>query len=258
MSEGFRVLAVGDVVGRPGREAVRKILVPLKEELGASFCILNAENAAGGLGITRKLVEEMLSSGADVITTGNHIWAKKEARGFVEDYPRLLVPANLSPVGNPGHRVYVQDGLAVFQLVGRLFMNPLVDDPFSSADRVLEKCDARIILVDFHAEATSEKGALAVYLDGRVSAVFGTHTHVQTSDERVLPGGTGFISDIGMTGSWDGIIGVKAEEVLRTFRTGFGGRARPATGNPVLEGAVFEIDANNGKCLGVERIRRFL
>ncbi len=254
----MRVLAVGDVVGEPGRLALAGVLPSLREELSPSLVVVNAENAAGGLGITRKLVEEIRGYGADVITTGNHIWARDEAREFVEDCPELLVPANLSAVGNPGHRLFVRDGIAVFQLVGRLFMNPLVDDPFSVADRMLENLRVRVILIDFHAEATSEKGALAWHLDGRVSAVFGTHTHVQTSDERVLPGGTGFISDLGMAGSWNGIIGVNKEDVLRTFRTGFGGRAKPASGSPVLEGAVFVIDDETGKCLSVERIRRFL
>ncbi|MEO0248346.1 MAG: TIGR00282 family metallophosphoesterase [candidate division WOR-3 bacterium] len=253
----MRVLAIGDVVGEPGRSALARVLPSLREELSPSLVVVNAENAAGGLGITRKLFDEIRGYGADVITTGNHIWAKREARGFVEDCPELLIPANLSTVGNPGHRLFVKDEVAVFQLVGRLFMNPLVDDPFATADQILESIKARIILVDFHAEATSEKGALAHHLDGRVSAVYGTHTHVQTSDERVLPGGTGFISDIGMAGSWDSIIGVKKEEVLKTFRTGFGGRAKPARGNPVLEGAVFDVDEKTGKCVSVERIRRF-
>ncbi len=253
----MRILAVGDVVGEPGRSALARVLPSLREELSPSLVVVNGENAAGGLGITRKLVEDIKGCGADVITTGNHIWAKKETREFVQDCPELLVPANLSAVGNPGHRLFVRDGIAVFQLVGRLFMNPLVDDPFTTADRIIETLEARVILVDFHAEATSEKGALAHYLDGRVSVVYGTHTHVQTSDERVLPGGTGFISDIGMAGSWDSIIGVNKEEVLRTFRTGFGGRAKPARGDPVLEGAVFDIDEKTGKCLMIERIRRF-
>jgi metallophosphoesterase (TIGR00282 family) len=253
----MRILAIGDVVGRPGRVALARALPSLKEELSPSLVVVNGENAAGGLGITRKIVDEMLGLGADLITTGNHVWAEREARDFVDGYPNILVPANLSSIGNPGHRLFVRDGVAVFQLVGRLFMNPLVDDPLSVADRFLDDPPARVILVDFHAEATSEKGALAHYLDGRVSAVFGTHTHVQTSDERILPGGTGFISDIGMTGSWDGVIGVKTDEVLRTFRTGFGGRAKPATGHPVLEGALFDVDEKTGKCLSVERIRRF-
>ncbi|MGB9589522.1 MAG: TIGR00282 family metallophosphoesterase [candidate division WOR-3 bacterium] len=254
----MRVLAVGDVVGEPGRTALARALPPLREELSPSLVVVNGENVAGGLGITRNLFDEIREYGADVITTGNHIWAKSEARGFVDDCPEIIVPANLSAVGNPGHRLFIKGETAVFQLVGRLFMNPLVDDPFTTADRILENIKARVILVDFHAEATSEKGALAHYLDGRVSAVYGTHTHVQTSDERVLPGGTGFISDIGMAGSWDGIIGVKRDDVLRTFRTGFGGRAKPARGNLVLEGAVFDIDEKTGKCLSVERVRRFI
>jgi len=250
-------LAIGDVVGSPGRVALERVLPQLREELSPSLVVVNGENAAGGLGITKELVDELRGLGADVITTGNHIWAKREIREFVEDCPELIIPANLSSVDNPGRRLFLKDEVAVFQLVGRLFMNPLVDDPFATADRILEEVSARVILVDFHAEATSEKGALARYLDGRVSAVFGTHTHVQTSDGRVLPGGTGFITDIGMAGSWDGVIGVRTEDVLRTFRTGFGVRAKPAAGQPVLEGAVFEIDERTGKCLSVEGIRIF-
>jgi metallophosphoesterase (TIGR00282 family) len=253
----MKVLAIGDVVGRPGRVALEKVLPQLRDEFSPSLVIANGENSAGGLGITRKIAEEILGLGVDLITTGNHIWAEREARDFVDDYPRVLVPANLSRVGNPGHRLFLGDGIAVFQLVGRLFMNPLVEDPFSVSDRILEGLSARFILVEFHAEATSEKGALARYLEGRVSAVYGTHTHVQTSDWRVLPGGTGFISDIGMTGGWEGVIGVRTDEVLRTFRTGFGGRAKPAGGQLVLEGAVFEVDERTGKCLSVEGIRRF-
>jgi len=254
----MRILAIGDVVGRPGRVALARALPSMREELSPSLVVVNGENAAGGLGITRKVADEMLGLGADLLTTGNHVWAEREARDFVDAYPNILIPANLSPIGNPGHRVFVRDNVAVFQLVGRLFMNPLVDDPLATADRIVESLSAKVILVDFHAEATSEKGALAHHLDGRVSAVFGTHTHVQTSDERVLHGGTGFISDIGMTGSWDGVIGVRTDEVLRTFRTGFGGRAKPARGNPVLEGVVFDIDGKTGKCLSIERIRRFI
>ena len=253
----MKVLTVGDVVGEPGRLALARVLPSLMEELSLSLVVVNCENAAGGIGITRKVVDEILGLGVDLLTTGNHVWAEREARDFVDAYPNILVPANLSPIDNPGHRLFVRDGIAVFQLVGRLFMNPLVDDPFSTADRILETLKAKVIVVDFHAEATSEKGTLARYLDGRVSAVFGTHTHVQTSDERILPGGTGFISDIGMAGSWDGVIGVRTDDVLRTFRTGFGGRAKPATGRPVLEGALFDIDEKTGKCLSVGRIRSF-
>jgi len=230
----------------------------LREEFGISIAVVNCENAAGGLGITRSTAQELLDAGADVLTTGNHIWKHAaDAKAFIPTCTNVLVPANLSQNDNPGPRLFRSGGVAVFQLQGRLFMNPLVRDPFEVADAMLREIQEKVILVDFHAEATSEKGALAHFLDRRVSGVFGTHTHVQTSDERVLPGGTGFISDLGMTGSWDGIIGVEVKEVERTFLTGFGGKTKPARGRGVLEGAVFEIGDDTGLCSSVTRIRRF-
>ncbi len=242
------------MVGKPGRKAVLGGLDQLRRELQADFVVLNAENAAGGLGLTGEIARDLLEAGADVLTTGNHLWAKPEFKQEISDLETVLIPANLPQQDNPGHRLYRSGGIAVFQLLGRLFMNPLVDDPFKTADRLLDQIDAPVILVDFHGEASSEKGALAHYLDGRVSGVFGTHTHVQTADQRVLPKGTGFITDAGMTGCHTGVIGVDPQRVINTFLTAGHARPKPAKGPVSLQGVLFEVELETGKCLKVSRV----
>ncbi|HQE67654.1 MAG TPA: TIGR00282 family metallophosphoesterase, partial [Bacillota bacterium] len=219
----MNILFIGDVVGRPGRNYLCTNLKRLVEENNIDFVIINGENSAGGVGITRSTYDELLGMGADIITLGNHSWAKKEVLEFIEDAERLIRPANY-PEGTPGKgfRIAEKAGkrIAVINLSGRVFMD-CIDCPFKAADKILNelKNEADVIIVDFHAEATSEKLAMGWYLDGRVHAVLGTHTHVQTSDERILPGGTAYITDVGMTGPIDSILGVEKETVIRKFIT---------------------------------------
>lgn len=219
----MRILFVGDVVGRPGRQALKALLPGLKEDYAADVAVVNGENSAGGLGITPKTAGEMFEAGADVITTGNHVWDRKEAVQLLEEDPRVLRPANYPP-GTPGHGSFVLDtpkgALGIINVSGRVFHEANLDCPFRASARELEglrRKDVKTVLVDIHAEATSEKMALAYYLDGQVSAVVGTHTHVQTADQFVLPGGTAYLSDVGMTGPRDSIIGVRPQLVLKRF-----------------------------------------
>ena len=225
------LLFLGDVFGRPGRDLVRRGLEALIEHHGVDLVVANVENSAGGFGVTREVGDALLEAGVDVMTSGNHIWDKKEAIDYIGAESRLLRPANY-PAGTPGRGLFVArtaDGRAVgcLNLMGRVFM-PLTDDPFAVASREFEALGSqtRIILVDFHAEATSEKLAMGWHLDGRVTAVIGTHTHVQTADERVLPRGTAYITDVGMTGPHDSIIGVDRELALGRFLTGMPTRMR--------------------------------
>ncbi|HEX6040036.1 TIGR00282 family metallophosphoesterase, partial [Longimicrobium sp.] len=228
-------------------------------DLRADVVIANGENSAGGFGITPEGVAEFLESGVDVITTGNHVWDKKEILPLLDSEPRLLRPANYPP-GNPGHGMVVRElagvRLGVMNLQGRTFMAP-IDDPFRMADAMLAelKGQADVIVVEFHAEATSEKQAFARHLDGRVAAVVGTHTHVQTADERVQPRGTARITDLGMTGGHDGIIGMKADiSVERQLRQSRGERLQPADGDLRLQGAVVEVDVKTGLARSIERV----
>jgi hypothetical protein len=254
----MRILFVGDVVGAPGRRIVRQRLKGLKNDIGADLTIVNGENAAGGAGLTTATAEELFAAGADVITTGNHVWDKRDVLGLLEREPRLLRPANY-PEGSPGAGVIVVPvagaNVAVLNLMGRLFM-PLLDDPFRAADRILDEIrgSARVVVVDFHAEATSEKMAFAWSLDGRVSAVLGTHTHVATADERVLPGGTAFITDVGMTGSFDSVIGVKKEQAIERFRTSRSIPYETADGDVRLDAVRFDVEPASGRALAIERI----
>ena len=239
----MRILHVGDVVGRSGREVVLERLPELRARLGADAVVVNGENAAGGFGITAKICEELYAAGADVITTGNHVWDQREIVPTIERDPRLLRPANLHPSA-PGRGLALVETrggqrLAVLQLMGRLFMGSNLDDPFRAVDELLKpfrlggSCDA--ILVDVHAEATSEKMALGHYLDGRVSVVAGTHTHVPTADAQILPGGTAYISDLGMSGDYDSVIGMeKAMSLQRFTRALSSGRMGPALGPACL------------------------
>ncbi len=256
----LKILAVGDVVGKPGRKACR-LLPALRKELGLDFVVVNGENAAGGAGLTPPLVEELLSLGADVITSGDHIYKNREILEIIESEERLLSPANISrSAAGRGWGVYNAGGVpvGVFNLVGRTYMKGLYENPFEAADELAEKLSerAKVVLLDFHAEATSEKIAMGWHLDGRLSAVFGTHTHVQTSDERVLPGGTAYISDIGMTGPHDSVLGRRTERVLQYLTTGMPARFDVAGGDLRLSGAVFTVDAETGRAASVERLQR--
>jgi metallophosphoesterase (TIGR00282 family) len=232
------------VFGSPGRRAVEAQLRGLREELGADFCIVNGENAADGRGITAKIAESLLASGADVITLGNWVWGQRGFAPYLSGTDRVLRPANLSP-NSPGRGLAVHDGIAVINLLGQMTLNPF-ESPFTAAERLVEEArrETPVIIVDFHAEATSEKVALAYHLDGRVTAVIGTHTHVQTADARVLAGGTAAITDAGMTGPHDSVIGSVPEGAIRRFVTGLPVRLEPASEDVRIEGVVIECGAD--------------
>jgi metallophosphoesterase (TIGR00282 family) len=254
-----RILFIGDIVGKPGRELVRRGLGAIVAEHTIDCVIANAENAAAGFGITREIGEQLLDYGVDVMTSGNHIWDKKEALDYIGTEPRLLRPINY-PVGVPGNGSYIvrarnDVSVGVINAMGRVFMLN-IDDPFTVVAREVEtmRQRARIIFVDFHAEATSEKIALGWHLDGRVSAIVGTHTHVQTADERILPKGTAYLTDVGMTGPHDSIIGVEIEAALGRFLTALPARFETATHNPRLNAVVIEADEQTGRATGIERL----
>ena len=255
----IRLLFVGDIVGRPGRDLVRRGVAALRDYHQIDLVIANAENAAAGFGITREIGEQILDAGVDVMTSGNHIWDKKEAIDYIGIEPRLLRPLNF-PAGVPGNGSYVARtdsgvSVGVINAMGRVFLAN-IDDPFtgvlSEIDRVRQR--ARIIFVDFHAEATSEKVAMGWHLDGKVTAVVGTHTHVQTADERILPKGTAFLTDAGMTGPHDSIIGVEVQPALSRFLNGMPARFETATGNPRLNGVIVEADEVTGLATDIERV----
>jgi 2',3'-cyclic-nucleotide 2'-phosphodiesterase len=257
----LNLLFIGDVVGRPGRRAVTQWLPALRRELRADFVVANGENSAGGFGVTPETFKDLTAAGVDVVTGGNHIWHTREAPALLDGEPRLLRPANY-PAGAPGRgaAVFVTGGgarVGVLNLEGRAFMQPVLS-PFDYAREEIERLHAetRVILVDMHAEATSEKAALAWHLDGRVSAVVGTHTHVQTADERVLPGGTAFITDAGMTGPRDSIIGMSRETVLQRFLTLLPARFEVASGPVQLNGVLIEVDAATGRASAIRRVNR--
>jgi 2',3'-cyclic-nucleotide 2'-phosphodiesterase len=240
----LKILFVADVFGAPGRRAVETQLPALREALGADFCIVNGENAAAGRGITAKLADKILASGADVITLGNWTWGQSEFAPYLSGTDRVLRPANLSP-RTPGIGLAVHDGVAVINLLGVFSLDPF-ESPFVTIDRLVDEASAQtpVIVLDFHAEATSEKVAMARYLDGRVTAVIGTHTHVQTSDARVLRGGTAAMTDAGMTGPHDSVIGSDEHNALKRFLTGMPTRLEPATGDVRIEGALIECTAD--------------
>jgi metallophosphoesterase (TIGR00282 family) len=255
----MRILFIGDIVGRPGRELVRKGLRGLIEHYEIDLAIANAENSANGFGVTRDIGVTLLELGVDVMTSGNHIWDKKEVIEYIGQEPRLLRPANY-PAGVPGRGSYVaqtRDGRAVgvINVMGRVFMLN-IDDPFAVVLREIEAMRHRtkVIVVDFHAEATSEKVAMGWHLDGKVTLVVGTHTHVQTADERILPGGTAYLTDAGMTGPHDSIIGMERQPSLARFLNGMPSRFEPATGNPRLNGLVVEADDKTGRATNITRI----
>ena len=255
----MNLLFIGDIVGRPGRDMVQKGLGALVEHYDIDCTIANAENSAAGFGITRDIGAALLEWGVDVMTSGNHIWDKKEVLEYIGGEPRLLRPANY-PAGVPGRGSYVaqtRDGrsVGVINVMGRVFMQD-IDDPFT---RVLEEIETlrgrtRVIFVDFHAEATSEKVAMGWHLDGKVTAVVGTHTHVQSADDQILPGGTAYLTDAGMTGPHDGVIGVDKSAVIDKFLRGMPVRMETATGNPRLNGILIAADESTGKAVAVQRV----
>ncbi len=255
----MNILFIGDIVGRPGRELVRRGLRGLVTRHQVDLVIANAENAAAGFGITREIGEDLLERGVHVMTSGNHVWDKREVIEYIGTEPRLLRPANY-PAGVPGRGSYVartEDGITVgvINVMGRVFMLN-IDDPFAVVDREIEAMRNRttIIFVDFHAEATSEKVAMGWHLDGRVTAMVGTHTHVQTADERILPNGTAYLTDAGMTGPHDSIIGTEVEPSLGRFLNAMPARFETATGNPRLNGAVIAADEASGRATAIARI----
>lgn len=255
----MRILFIGDIVGSPGRRLVAERLADIVEQEQVDLTIANGDNAAGGFGIIPRIAEELIEQGVEVICGGNHIWDRKEIFDYLPLQPRLLRPANF-PVGTPGAGLYTGQtrggaAYAVLHLQGRTFM-PAIDCPFHTADRELARVPAetKVIVVDVHAEATSEKQALAWYLDGRVSAVLGTHTHVATADERILPGGTAFISDVGMTGPHDSVIGMEPRGVLTRFLEGLPTRFAVAAGNLAMNAVRLEIDPASGRACRIERV----
>lgn len=255
----FRLLFVGDIVGKPGRDILRRALPRLVAREGIDLVVANVENAAGGFGITRETAEAILASGVHVMTTGNHVWDKKEALDYVAREPRLLRPVNY-PAGAPGRgaAVFTSPGgldVAVINAMGRVHM-PLVDDPFRALDEAVSQMRERtpIVVVDFHAEVTSEKIALAWHLDGRVTLVVGTHTHVVTADERLLPGGTAAITDVGMTGPHDSVIGVEKEPAIARFLNGLPTRFETATGDARLNAVLVDVDAATGRATAIRRV----
>ena len=252
----FKVLAIGDVVASPGLEKLRRNLRQLKRRLGADFVVVNGENAAV-VGITPSQAEEILDAGADCITLGNHTWAKREIADYMDDCPQIIRPANYAPqVPGRGWQVFETKAgdVAVIDLIGRCSMDYTPDNPFLMVEKILKETTAKIILVEIHAEATSEKLAMGYMLDGRVSAVWGTHTHVPTADARILPKGTGYGTDLGMTGPRDSILGIRPDLSIAKFRGDLPERYRWADGPTKLEGVLFTLDSATGKCLKAERI----
>jgi len=259
----MKALLIGDIIGRPGRVAVEKFVIPLREERDIDLVVANCENAAGGAGITPPVAEELFRAGVDVLTSGNHVWRKREAFELLKLDHRVMRPANY-PDGAPGSGSVVIETLSgrkvgILNLQGRVFMEP-VDCPFRTATRELERLrlSTSLIIVDMHAEATSEKVAMGWFLDGKVSCVFGTHTHIPTADERILPKGTAFLTDVGMTGPYDSVIGRKTEQILERFLSGLPVKSEVAEGNIQLRGLVVEIDPKTGKATHVERIAKVL
>ena len=255
----MKVLFIGDIVGKPGREMIRKGLAAIVERHGVDCVIANAENSAAGFGITRDIGDALLGWGVDIMTSGNHIWDKKEAMDYIATERKLLRPANY-PAGVPGRGSVVattRDGrrVGVVNVMGRVFMTP-IDDPFEVVLKEIESLrgQTKVVIVDFHAEATSEKVAMGWHLDGKATLVVGTHTHVQSADERILPQGTAYMTDAGMTGPHDSIIGMDRESSLARFRTGMPARFEPATGNPRLNGVVVDADETTGRARSVTRI----
>ena len=248
------ILAIGDIVGKPGRKAVSQLLPGLRQQYGLKLIIANGENAAGGIGLTPETAQELLDAGVDVITSGNHIWAQKEIFPYLEGQMPIVRPLNYPP-GVSGRGYITLGPVAVVNIMGRTFIGNL-DCPFQAMDKLLAKLKQPVIIVDFHAEATSEKVAMGRYLDGRVSAVLGTHTHVGTIDTQILAGGTAYVTDIGMTGPTDSVIGDDVNAVIQRFLTGVHHRLSVGKGKPVLNAVMVDIDDATGRARSIERIYR--
>jgi metallophosphoesterase (TIGR00282 family) len=250
------ILAVGDIIGKPGRWLMRELLPRLRQEFGVDMVIANGENAAGGIGLTPDTAQELLAAGVDVLTSGNHIWAQKEIIPYLDGEMPILRPLNYPP-GVPGRGHIVKNGVLVVNLIGRTFIGNF-DCPFRGMDQLLAELKPKppVIIVDFHAEATSEKVAMGRYLDGRVSAVLGTHTHVGTIDAQLLPKGTAYVTDIGMTGPMDSIIGDDAEMVLQRFLTALPHRLSVGTGKVMLNAILVKVDDKSGRAVSIERLYR--
>lgn len=255
----MNILFIGDIVGSPGRRAVEEILPRLVDQYFIDLVVANGENASGGLGITPAVADQLLNNGIDLLTSGNHIWKHKEIQAYLADTDRLLRPANYPPE-SPGRGYAIVETaagepVAVINLEGRVFMNPL-DCPFRTVDRILNDLpqEVKVIVVDMHAEATSEKQAMGWFLDGRVSAVVGTHTHIQTADARVLPGGTGYLTDAGMTGPVDSVIGMRREIILERFWSQMPQPFKVATQNIQLQGVLLKIDPQ-GRCREIQSLQ---
>lgn len=257
----MKILFIGDTVGKAGCAIVHQYLKHLQEELEVDLTIVNCENAAGGFGVTPKLADEFFDWGIDVLTSGNHIWDKKEIKSYLDKNPRLLRPANYPPE-NPGRGVVIVktksgEEAAVLNLQGRVFM-PITDDPFRVADAELSRLPKhiKVIFVDMHGETTSEKVAMGWYLDGRVSAVVGTHTHIPTADETILPGGTAFITDVGMAGPFLSVIGVVKEHVIKRFLTSIPEKFESASQDARLNAVLVDVESSTGKARSIKRIHR--
>ncbi len=250
------VLAIGDVIGKPGRHALRELMPGFRRQYEPDLVIANAENSAGGIGVTPETATDMLEAGVDVLTSGNHIWAHREILAYLDSDMPLLRPLNYPPVVS-GRGFLVRDRVAVVNLIGRTFIGNF-DDPFRAIDNLLRELAGHVstVIIDFHAEATSEKMAMGRYLDGRVSAVLGTHTHVGTIDAQVLPKGTAYVTDIGMTGPVNSVIGDDTESVIRRFLTAIPSRLTVGEGKVMLNAILVQLDDDTGKALGIERIYR--
>jgi len=259
----MKLLVIGDIVGRPGRVIIERCLMPLRDEHGVDLVVANCENVAGGAGVTPSTADELFRAGVDVLTSGNHVWRKREGIELLKTDPRVIRPANY-PNGAPGHGATIVETLAgqkvgVLNLMGRVFMEPL-DCPFRTAEEELKRLRmvTPVIIVDMHAEATSEKVAIGWFLDGKVSCVFGTHTHIPTADERILPQGTAVITDVGMTGPYDSVIGRRVDQILERFLSNLPVRSEVAEGNVQLHALLIEVDPTTGKASAVQRIKQVL
>ncbi len=259
----MNILLIGDIIGQPGRVVMEREVIRLREERAIDLVVANCENVAGGAGVTPSTAEDLFRAGVDVLTSGNHVWRKREALELLKLDPRVLRPANY-PDGTPGTGSTIVETLSghkvgVLNVMGRVFMEPL-DCPFRAAERELArlKLVTSVIIVDMHAEATSEKVAMGWFLDGKVSAVFGTHTHIPTADERILPQGTAFITDVGMTGPYDSVIGRRVDQILERFLSNRPVKSDVAEGNVQLRGLLVDVDEVTGKAKAVERITRTL
>ena len=254
----MKILAVGDLIGSAGIRKLKSVLPELRKKEGIDFVIVNGENSAEGMGITEKNFKDILEEKVDVITMGNHTWGKKDIFKFI-DHPKLIRPANYTKgIVGKGYNIYSckDKKIAVINLIGRVDMNVLSENPFVIVKEIIENIqkEVDIIIIDFHAEATAEKIALGYYLDGKVTAIFGTHTHVQTADEKILPNGTGYITDIGMTGPEHSVIGMDIKASIKRFETTLPERYRIADGKSIFNGVVFDVDDNTSKVVGIKRI----